>query len=135
MGFSGTTDSEGAAELAAAFAGPFLGSLGFLTGALFAFAADLLIAKSSRFFPFLISAAIHLAVRHDPPKSQTGSSDCGIWGRPCGPSSCSRGSTDGLFGRRYPTAIAERRELGSELTSFAAQHRANIVTQLQKSLN
>ncbi|HEX6826130.1 MAG TPA: hypothetical protein VF077_07410, partial [Nitrospiraceae bacterium] len=48
--------SEGAGELAAAFAGPFLVRLGFLTGALFAFAADLLMAKSSRFFPFLISA-------------------------------------------------------------------------------
>jgi hypothetical protein len=31
------------------------------------------------------------------------------------------GSTDGLFSRRYPT-----RELGLQLTSFAAQNRANI---------
>jgi hypothetical protein len=45
------------------------------------------------------------------------------------------GSTDGPFSRRYPTAIAKGRELGLQLSSFAAQHRANIVTQLQKSLN
>ena len=40
---------------AAAFAVPFLVRRAFLAGALFAFAADLLMAKSSRFLPFLIS--------------------------------------------------------------------------------
>src|SRR3954462_11069573 len=34
------------------------------------------------------------------------------------------GATDGLFSRRYPTAIAKGRELGLQLTSLTAQHRA-----------
>jgi hypothetical protein len=48
--------------------------------------AAYLMAKSSRFLPFLISAASHLGIAPRPAHVSEGSSDCGTWGRAIYPS-------------------------------------------------
>ena len=93
-------------------------------------------ASAPIFFPVLISAASHLGIAPRPAKVLRPIFWIAVLGSHL--SALQRafsGTADCLLARRYPTPIAKGRKLTLQLASLAGENVANVVTQLQKSLN